>query len=135
MDDRPWYWFGDALSNAVAGLLTALAADALVAPDWSMVAAMAVGMLLGMAIANACCLLVLMRLFGAMEIMLPTMVTGMAVGMVVGMSRTMTTLGRVDHVLLALVIGLLTTVAVWALDQHLSGEQIAPRAAARQAQE
>jgi hypothetical protein len=141
MEFRAWYCFGDLLSNAVVALLTALAADALFSPDWSMFTAMVAAMALGMAIANACCLLVLMRCFGAMEIMLPAMLTGMLVGMAVGMSRTMSGLATLDHVLLALVIALLTTVAVWGLDQHLSGEQLPqpapgnPRQRDRQAQE
>ena len=124
MDSRPFFLFGDAFSNASVAALSALAMHWLFSPDWPMFPAMLLGMILGMIIANVCCLFVLMRFFGAMEIMLPTMVTGMLVGMVIAMSRTMTTLSLLDHLTLALLIGLACTAAIWALDTSLSGEQL-----------
>lgn len=124
MDERPYFLFGDVLSNVLVALLTALAVDALFSPGWSMPVAMFLAMLLGMGIASLCCVLLLMRFFGAMEIMLPTMLTGMLVGMLVGMSRVMTDMKLIDHGLLAGVIALLCTASIWALDQRLGGEQL-----------
>ena len=124
MDQRPYFAIGDVVSNLSIAVIAALASHALFSPAWSMMAAMLLGMLLGMFIANLCCLLCLMRFFGAMEIMLPGMLTGMLVGMVVSMSRTMTSLGLVDHLLLAQVLALLCTASTWGLNQRLSGEQL-----------
>ena len=126
MDKRRYFLIGDVASNAIVALLAAVAADSFFSASWPMPVAMVVGMILGMAIANLCCVICLMRFFGAMEVMLPTMLSGMFVGMVVAMSRTMTPLALFDHLLLALVIALLTTVTVWAASERLRGEQLAP---------
>ena len=85
------------------------------------------GMVLGMAVANLCCILCLMRFFGAMEIMLPTMVTGMLAGMAIAMGRSMSGMALLDHLLLALVIALVCTAAIWAASQRLAGEQLPAR--------
>jgi hypothetical protein len=126
MDKRSYFLIGDVFSNTLVALLAALAVHGLISPGWPMLPAMVVGMVLAMVLGSLCCLLCLMRFFGAMEIMLPAMLSSMLTGMVVAMSRVMTTMDRIDHLLLAMVIALLTTVTVWIVSQRLSGEQLLP---------
>lgn len=123
MDSRWQFIVGDLFSNTVVALAACLAAHAVTGPSWPMPLAMLVGMVLGMLVAMVLGFAALMRWFGAMEILLPTMTAGMVAGMVIAMNRSMADTALVDHLLLAAVIGILTTVVVWVANSRLAGER------------
>ena len=79
-----FYKLGDLFAPVIIGAVTAGAVALTVSPAFSMVFAMLVGMLWGMA-AQVLVLFVLMPLFGAFEVMVPSMMAGIAGGMVAGM--------------------------------------------------
>jgi hypothetical protein len=85
---RPYFVFGDILGSVTAGVLSALAARALIGPQWSPLLAMPAGMVAG-ALSSSLVALLFMPLFGAFEVMLPSMLAGMIAGMLAGMLETM----------------------------------------------
>ena len=87
MERRPYFLFGDLVSNVGVGALVGLTVASFVGETWSPVLGMVVGMLVGGALALPAAL-VLSVPFGAMEVMLPVMTTGMVSGMAVGMPTT-----------------------------------------------
>lgn len=123
MDPRWQFIVGDLLSNIVVALAACLLTHAITGPAWPMVPAMVAGMAIGMTVAFVLATGMLMRWFGAMEIMLPTMVAGMVAGMATAMYQTMAATRLIDHLLLATIIGILTTVLVWVVNSRLVGEQ------------
>ncbi len=92
LETRPYFVFGDLVTNCVAGVVVSLIMAAIFGPGWNMLIAMIVGMFLGMAITLPIALLS-GALFGAMEVMVPTMLTGMVAGMVVSMAAAMGEVG------------------------------------------
>jgi len=79
-----FYKIGDLFVPIIIGALTAGAVALTVSPSLAMPLAMIIGMLWGMA-AQVLVLFVLMPLFGAFEVMVPSMMAGIAGGMVAGM--------------------------------------------------
>lgn len=92
---RPYFVFGDILTNVVAGVAAALGARALVGPQWNVLLAMPAGMAVG-AFASLPIAFLFVPLFGAFEVMLPAMLTGMISGMLVGMREAMRPLSPVE---------------------------------------
>lgn len=121
MDKRLFFIFGDLFSNIAVGASAAALISVLVTPEWSMFTAMFVSMALGMWIAMLLGFSILLRYFGAMEIMLPTMISGMVAGMVAGMLAAMKTLGVVDALLIGVAIGTGSCILCWLGNSLLSG--------------
>ena len=90
METRPYFVFGDIVSNLAVGALVGVVC-ALLFPTWHVVVAMIAGMVLGMVVSFPTAFL-LSSLFGALEIVLPVMTTGMVAGMVVAMRSNMAAL-------------------------------------------
>ena len=82
METRAYFLFGDLVSNLVVGLLAATICGFLFS-SWPMVLGMIIAMFLGMLISTVLTVTVLLKWFGAMEIMLPVMTTGMFAAMAV----------------------------------------------------
>ena len=120
MDHRPYFIFGDLVSNMAAGILIALCAALLVGTGWNMFVAMLVMMALGMIL----CLflsLALGILFGAMEIMVPVMLTGMFSGMISGMWLAMAEVPVLSLIRLGAATGLVITCVIWLVNAGLRG--------------
>lgn len=121
MENRLYFIFGDLISNIAVGASAAALIALLVTPEWSMLTAMFVSMALGMWISVLLGFAVLLRHFGAMEIMLPTMMSGMMAGMISGMLAAMRPLAITDALLLGTVIGAVSCIAFWIGNFILSG--------------
>ena len=80
METRPYFIFGDVVSNVGAGAAVAVVCHAASLHTWPMVIAMPVGMVAGSTVAMLSAS-ALAFCFGAFEVMLPVMTTGMVVGM------------------------------------------------------
>ena len=120
---KQWYFiFGDLLSGVLAGVVVALCCNSLIDTEWSMLPAMLIAMLMGMLISMMMALLILMRFFGAMEVMIPTMLVGMYAGMVVGMRAAMHELPNIDACLYGALTGIATVVLCWLVNSRLLGE-------------
>jgi hypothetical protein len=118
---RVYFLFGDLAAGSLVGLAAALACFYCFDADWPMLAAMFLGMLLGMVVALVLGLLGLYGLFGAMEVMLPTMLGGMLAGMIVSMAVAMGHLDAAAAALWGVVIGLATLCATYLANRLLSG--------------
>ena len=123
MPQRWYFLIGDLIANAAAGVLAALLCYWLIDTSWPMFIAMLVAMLLGMLVAFVLDLLVLMRYFGAMEVMLPTMLSGMWAGMIVGMRASMAPLSAADAVIFGLLTGITVIALCWAINGRMEGKQ------------
>ena len=117
METRPYFVFGDVVSNAGTGAVVAVVCQALPVDTWPMVLAMPLGMVVGslvaMLLASA-----LAFCFGAFEVMLPVMTTGMVVGMstpLVGQT------GPSVGVAAGAGLGLVVLVATYLLDARIRG--------------
>lgn len=122
MPDNRFFIFGDLISNMLCGVIAALIARGVIDEGWSMLPAMAVGMILGMVAAMMLNVLILMRSFGAMEIMLPCMLGGMLSGMWMGMRASMSPIALLDVITLGLLIGITTVALCWAANARLRGK-------------
>jgi hypothetical protein len=120
IETRPYFVFGDLVSNLAVGALVGVVTAALFGPGWNMFVAMFVAMALGMAISLPFALL-LGALFGAMEIMVPVMTTGMVAGMVVGMDAAMRASSIGHGAQLGAVSGLGVMVAVYLANAVIRG--------------
>lgn len=121
MENRLYFLFGDLFSNIAVGASAAALIALLVTPEWPMLTAMFVSMALGMWIAVLLGFAVLLRYFGAMEIMLPTMMSGMLAGMITGMLAAKHPIPLIDALLLGTVIGTASCIAFWIGNSLLSG--------------
>ena len=124
MPDNRYFIFGDLLANTLVGLLAALLSHGLIDVGWWMPIAMIVAMLLGMATALLLDLVLLLRFFGAMEVMLPTMLSGMTAGMWVGMRTAMAPLATLDAAAYGVLCGLLVIALCWTANSQLKGKRI-----------
>lgn len=124
MPSSRYFMFGDLLSNALCGLVAALFCLWWIDSNWSMLPAMLVGMVLGMFAAMVLDFAVLMRYFGAMEVMLPTMLTGMLAGMWVGMRAAMAPLMLIDAIIYGVMCGLVVIALCWTANNQLGGKQL-----------
>ena len=115
METRPYFVFGDLVSNVLAGIVTALSLSLMFGPGWNMWVAMIIGMVLGMLITLPIAFL-FGALFGAMEIMLPVMTTGMVAGMVVSMSGAMADVGMMAAIEYGALSGLGVMVVTYLLN-------------------
>ncbi len=122
MDNRLYFVAGDFFSNILVGLSAALANAAMISSHWPMPAAMIISMVLGMIIAILLNFVLLLRYFGAMEVMLPTMLSGMLAGMAAGMTASMTDLSLGSAALLGCFIGACVCVYCWAANNQLIGK-------------
>ena len=118
METRPYFIAGDLSCSIVVGVLTAVAATATVSEAWPMLAAMVVGMVLGMAVA-AVGILGFGPFFGMIELQMPAMLAGMLTGMVVAMTATTIPLASSTASVIGGTLGLTTFVAVWLADARL----------------
>ena len=120
IETRPYFVFGDLVSNvgvgAAIGGLTAL----IFGPGWNMVVAMFVGMALGMAVSLPFAF-GLGALFGAMEIMVPVMTTGMVAAMVVAMAAAMDATSAMQGMRLGALSGLGVIIAVYLANAVIRG--------------
>ena len=97
METRPYFVFGDLISNLATGAFVGGLCTVIVTLNWEVSIAMVVGMAIGMAVSLPAGVL-LGSLFGALEVFLPVMTTGMVAGMVVGMRSSMAVIAFVDAV-------------------------------------
>ena len=96
MSDKPrkaeseaaYFVLGDYVAGGLTGVLTALAVRAIVGPDWDVVLAMLVGMVVGM-MTHISLLLLLVPLLGTFEVMIPGSMIGMYGGMLFAMRDSM----------------------------------------------
>lgn len=124
MPTSRYFLIGDLLSNALCGLAAALFCLWWIDSSWSMLPAMLVGMALGMVATMVLDFAVLMRYFGAMEIMVPTMLSGMLAGMWVGMRAAMSPLMLMDAIVFGVLCGLVVIALCWAANSQLGGKQV-----------
>ena len=80
METRPYFLFGDIVTNAGCGAVVALVCTTAFGDGWPTLVAMVLGMVAGGVVSIPLAMLAV-TLFGAMEVMLPVMTTGMLVGM------------------------------------------------------
>jgi hypothetical protein len=121
MRTRPYFLFGDILSNVCIGALAAVLMSALIGPGWPMLVAMIVSMVLGMFLSLVVGLVLFFRFFGAMEVMLPTMFSGMFAGMCVGMAASMGPVGAGTALWAGALIGLFTVIAIYFANFLING--------------
>ena len=113
---------GDFLSALAIGAIVGTLCVIGVAPGWSVLLAMALGMIGGMALGFAWSPLVGIWL-GAHEVMIPAMLTGMLAGMVVGMKAANGMLTTSDGAILGAAIGLASLLFTYLMNAFLRGEQ------------
>jgi hypothetical protein len=122
METRPYFLFGDILSNTLLGAILGALAAVAVSPRWPMLLAMAAGMIAGMLLSIVLGVLGGM-LFGAFELMIPMMLTGMAAGMAIPMRAAMQPLTPLAGAGLGAAIGLLALAATYILNAFLHGKE------------
>jgi hypothetical protein len=83
VETRPYFLAGDVFSNALVGAVCGWAGVALMPHAFGFWPGMVLSMLGSMVIAMLLTLTILLRWFGAMEVMVPTMIGGMAANMTV----------------------------------------------------
>jgi hypothetical protein len=83
MENRLYFLFGDCFSNALIGAFCGWAGAVWMPHMFGFWPGMLVSMLGSMIVTMALALTVLLRLFGAMEVMVPTMLGGMLANMTV----------------------------------------------------
>ena len=120
MDNRLYFIVGDLLSALSSGLLAALACAAIFSTSWAMLPAMLIGMIIGMAIATILGF-ILLRYFGAMELMVPVMLSGMTSGMFVSMAAAMQLFSWQKASAWGLTIGLFCLLFCWFMNARLRG--------------
>ncbi len=120
METRPYFIAGDLSCSIVVGVLTAVVATATVSEAWPMLAAMLIGMVLGMAVA-AVGILGFGPFFGMIELQMPAMIAGMLTGMVVAMTAAARPLASSMASVVGGTLGMVTFVAVWIADVRLRG--------------
>lgn len=123
MPGSRYFIIGDLISNGLSGIAAALLCHWCIDSDWPMLIAMVIGMLLGMLAAMILDFAVLMRAFGAMEVMVPTMLAGMLAGMWVGMRAAMAPLATMDALAYGLLCGLVVIGLCWSANALLEGKQ------------
>lgn len=123
MPTNRYFALGDLLSNALCGLAAALLSLWCIDSGWMMFPAMVLGMLLGMIATMVLDFALLMRAFGAMEIMIPTMLSGMLAGMWVGMRAAMAPLTTLDASAYGVLSGIAVVALCWAANSALEGRQ------------
>jgi len=121
METRPYFLFGDILSNAVAGFVVGGVAALVTQPGWPAAAVMPIGMFLGMILATPI-QIVCGIFFGAFEVMIPMMFTGMAAGMIIPMQAAGAPLTPIDGALRGIGIGMAVLAFTYIANAFLSGE-------------
>jgi F0F1-type ATP synthase assembly protein I len=122
METRPYFLFGDILSNTLLGATVGALAAVCVSESWPMLVAMVVGMAAAMLIA-AVFGAVLGIFFGAFEVMVPMMLTGMVAGMVIPMRAATQPLELLPAATEGAAIGLLALAATYMLNAVLRGKE------------
>ncbi len=117
-----FFKIGDIVSPIIIAEITAFAVLLSIAPGGSMIGAMIVGMLWGMA-AQIFVLLVLMPLLGAFEVMVPSMLAGILSGMVSGHLAVYPSTDATTILGGGILIGLLVYVWVALYNFRLHGEE------------
>jgi hypothetical protein len=119
---------GDFLSVLAIGAIVGALCVIGVAPGWSVLLAMALGMIGGMALGFAWSPLVGIWL-GAHEAMIPAMLTGMIAGMIVAMRAANGILAASDGAIVGAAIGIACLLFTYAMNAWLGGEQTFDRSA------
>ncbi len=122
METRPFFLFGDILSNALLGAAVGALAAVCVSGRWPMILAMVVGMVAGMLLGSIFGALFGI-LFGAFELMVPLMLTGMVAGMAIPMRAVMEPLDPLTAAEYGAAIGLLALTATYILNAALRGKE------------
>lgn len=123
MPQQTYFIVGDLACNLLCGLVAALLCNWIISPQWLMPVAMVVGMLVGMVVAMVLGTGILMRYFGAMEVMLPTLLSGMLAGMWVGMRAAMAPLPTMDAAVFGALLGITVVALCWVANNQLRGKQ------------
>lgn len=123
MPESRYFILGDLVSNALCGLVAGLLCLWCIDTGWMMLPAMVLGMVLGMLAAMVLGFAILMRAFGAMEIMIPTMLSGMMAGMWVGMRAAMAPLSTMDACAYGMLSGITVIALCWAANSKIKGKQ------------
>lgn len=118
METRAYFLFGDLFGNLIVGALAAIVCGYLFS-GWPMIVGMIVAMFLGMIISTVLTLAVLLKWFGAMEVMLPVMTTGMFSSMVVVMWPPQSGYSVVDATEIGLSVGAAIFVTTWIINAIL----------------
>jgi hypothetical protein len=122
METRPYFLFGDILSNTLLGATVGALAAVCVNDRWPMLLAMAAGMLAAMLLA-ALFGAVLGIFFGAFEVMIPLMLTGMIAGMAIPMRAATQPLAVFAGAKEGAAIGLLVLAGTYILNALLRGKE------------
>ena len=115
---RPYFVFGDVVSNVAAGILVGITVAKMVNEGWPMPIAMAAGMLVGEGVALPVAMMA-STLFGAFEVMLPVMTTGMVTGMLMGMTASTRVIATNAAVRNGALVGVVVLVVTYVVNSHI----------------
>lgn len=122
METRAYFLFGDLLGNLVVGALAAIVCGYLCSGWPFMVIGMVVAMFLGMIISTILTVTVLLKWFGAMEVMLPVMTTGMFSAMAIVMWPPGGSYSVAGAAELGLTVGFAVFVITWIINAIIVGK-------------
>lgn len=123
MENRLYFLLGDCFSNAFIGALCGWAGIAWMPHALGFWPGMLVSMAASMALTMLLALTVLLRWFGAMEVMIPTMLGGMTANMVVCALGHLHGLGAAQGAGFGALIGLAVLFATYAANAALTRER------------
>lgn len=123
MENRLYFLCGDCFSNALIGAFCGWAGIAWMPHALGFWPGMAVSMIASMALTMLLSLTVLLRWFGAMEVMIPTMLGGMAANMTVCALGHRYGLSGAQGAGLGALIGLAVLFAIYAANAALTRER------------
>ncbi len=118
---RLYFILGDILACVTVGAASGCLTSAIVSNDWFTLAAMSVGMIVGMLV-GLFGAMPFTPLFGSFEIMLPTSLSGMVAGMAIGMIDTVVGIDWMEAALAGAFLGFICLVGTYALNARLRGE-------------
>ena len=123
METRPYFLFGDCFSNALIGAISGYAGVAWMPHALGFWPGMLISMAAAMLLAMLLALTLLLRWFGAHEVMVPTMIGGMSANMSVCVLAHRYGLGALDGAMLGALIGLGVLFLTYAANAWLTRER------------
>tara|TARA_B110000444_G_scaffold261157_1_gene311505 strand:+ start:4122 stop:4499 length:378 start_codon:yes stop_codon:yes gene_type:complete len=122
METRAYFLFGDLFGNLIVGVSSSIICGYLCS-DWPfMIIGMIVAMFLGMIISTILTITILLKWFGAMEVMLPAMSTGMFSAMAIVMWPPGGTYTIISAIELGLFVGAIIFIITWIINAVIVGK-------------